>query len=122
MPAVRNIEVTNLGNAYLMPQFSDAEEVLAHLRSDKFKTRCQKKGIDYDDLTITAVTIREPAVDRAIELAKKGVGPDRCPDDGLQPRRSITSPTRAPPCPTTGRSANGPLKNAATPASRCAVR
>ena len=24
----RNIEVTNLGNAYLMPQFSDAEAVL----------------------------------------------------------------------------------------------
>jgi hydroxymethylglutaryl-CoA lyase len=31
-----------------------------------------------DDITITAVTIREPGVDRAIALAKKGVGPDRC--------------------------------------------
>ena len=30
----RNIEVTNLGNPYLMPQFGDAEEVLAYLRSD----------------------------------------------------------------------------------------
>jgi hydroxymethylglutaryl-CoA lyase len=74
----RNIEVTNLGNAYLMPQFSDAEEVLRHLRSDRFKARCEKKGINYDDLTITAVTIREPAVDRAIALAKRGIGPDRC--------------------------------------------
>jgi len=73
----RNIEVTNLGNPYLMPQFSDAEEVLAHLRSDRFKRRCAKQGIDYDDLCITAVTIREGAVDRAIALKHKGIGPDR---------------------------------------------
>jgi hydroxymethylglutaryl-CoA lyase len=74
----RNIEVTNLGNPYLMPQFSDAEQVLAHLRSERFRGRCQKKGINPDDITITAVTIREPGVDRAIALSKKGVGPDRC--------------------------------------------
>jgi len=73
----RNIEVTNLGNAYLMPQFSDAEEILAHLRSDRFKKRCVRKGIDMDDVVITAVTIRERSVDRAIELKKNGVGPDR---------------------------------------------
>ena len=69
----RNIEVTNLGNPYLMPQFSDAEEVLASLHSDRFKSRCAKKGVNYDDLCITAVTIREGAVDRAIELKKKGI-------------------------------------------------
>jgi hydroxymethylglutaryl-CoA lyase len=40
----RNIEVTNLGNPYLMPQFSDAEQVLAHLRSDRFKATLQKAG------------------------------------------------------------------------------
>jgi hydroxymethylglutaryl-CoA lyase len=74
----RNIEVTNLGNPYLMPQFSDAEEVLAALRSDLFKKRCAKRGVNYDDVTITAVTIREPSVDKAIELRKKGIGPDRC--------------------------------------------
>jgi hydroxymethylglutaryl-CoA lyase len=73
----RNIEVTNLGNAYLMPQFRDAEEVLAHLRSDRFKKRCDRKGIPYEDICITAVTIREKAVDRAIELKQKGIGPDR---------------------------------------------
>ncbi len=73
----RNIEVTNLGSAYLMPQFSDAEEVLAHLRSDRFKKRCDRKGITYEDICITAVTIREKAVDRAIELKQKGIGPDR---------------------------------------------
>jgi hydroxymethylglutaryl-CoA lyase len=72
-----NIEVTNLGNPYLMPQFSDAEDVLTHLRSDRFKKRCERKGINYDDICITAVTIREKSVDRAIELKDKGIGPDR---------------------------------------------
>jgi hydroxymethylglutaryl-CoA lyase len=74
----RNIEVTNLGNPYLMPQFSDAEEILAHLRSDRFKKRCDKRGLNYNDICITAVTIREKSVDRAIQLKEKGVGPDRC--------------------------------------------
>jgi hydroxymethylglutaryl-CoA lyase len=73
----RDIEVTNLGNPFLMPQFKDAEELLAHMRSDLFKKRCEKNGVNYDDITFTAITIREAAVDRAIELKKKGIGPDR---------------------------------------------
>ena len=59
----RHIEITNLGNPYGMPQFSDAEEVLTALRSDRFKTRCQRQGIPYDDLCLSAVTIRESGVD-----------------------------------------------------------
>lgn len=73
----RYIEVTNLGSAFLMPQFGDAEELFKHLRSDRFKTRCEKKGVNYDDICLTAITIREKAVDRAIELKEKGIGPDR---------------------------------------------
>ncbi|MCP4107755.1 MAG: pyruvate carboxyltransferase [Desulfobacteraceae bacterium] len=73
----RNIEVTNLGNPYLMPQFGDAEELLTHLRSDRFKKRCEKKGINYDDICLTTITIRESAVDRAIKLRDQGIGPDR---------------------------------------------
>ena len=73
----RYIEVTNLGNPFLMPQFRDAEELLTNLRSDRFKKRCEKKGINYDDIVLTAITIREGSVDRAIELKKKGIGPDR---------------------------------------------
>ena len=73
----RYIEVTNLGNAFLMPQFKDAEELFIHLRSERFKNRCVRKGVNYDDLCLTAITIRESAVDRAIELKKKGIGPDR---------------------------------------------
>ncbi len=73
----RDIEVTNLGNPFLMPQFEDAEELLTHLRSDRFKSRCAKKGVDYDDITLTCITIRESAVDRAIRLKDQGIGPDR---------------------------------------------
>ena len=73
----RDIEVTNLGNPLSMPQFKDAEELLTHLRSDLFKKRCAKRGVNYDDICLTAITIREGAVDRAIELKKKGIGPDR---------------------------------------------
>ncbi len=73
----RNIEVTNLGNPYLMPQFSDAEELLRHLRSQRFKDRCARKGVNYDEVVLTAITIREPAVDRAIRLHEEGIGPDR---------------------------------------------
>ncbi|MFH2091742.1 MAG: pyruvate carboxyltransferase [Pseudomonadota bacterium] len=73
----KNIEVTNLGNPRSMPQFADAEQLLAHLRSDAFVGQAARKGIDMKDVVLTAITIREPAVDRAIELKKRGVGPDR---------------------------------------------
>ncbi len=73
----RNIEVTNLGNPRSMPQFSDAEALLAHLRGDNFVGRAARKGINMEDVVLTAITIREPSVDRAIELKKRGVGPDR---------------------------------------------
>ncbi|MCP3922460.1 MAG: pyruvate carboxyltransferase [Desulfobacterales bacterium] len=73
----RDIEVTNLGNPYLMPQFRDAEDLLRHLRSDRFRKRCDKRGINYDDITLTTITIREASVDRAIRLKDEGIGPDR---------------------------------------------
>ncbi|HJO62566.1 MAG TPA: pyruvate carboxyltransferase, partial [Desulfobacterales bacterium] len=73
----RDIEVTNLGNPYIMPQFRDAEGVLSHLRSDRFKNRCERRKINYADICFTAVTIREPAVDQAIRLKEKDIGPDR---------------------------------------------
>ncbi len=73
----RNIEVTNLGNPRNMPQFSDAEDLLTHLRSANFISRAAKKGVNMDDVVLTAITIREPSVDRAIALKQKGIGPDR---------------------------------------------
>lgn len=77
MAGCKEIEVTNLGSPLTTPQFRDADEVLTHFRSDPFKKRCAQRKIDYDDLVFSAVTIREGAVDRAIELKKKGIGPDR---------------------------------------------
>jgi len=77
LAGAKEIEVTNLGNPEGIPQFRDAEQVLTALRSDAFKNRCQRKGINYDEVVMTAVTIREPAVDRAIEFKKRGIGPDR---------------------------------------------
>jgi len=74
---VRDVEVTNLGNPIGMPQFADAEDLLTYFRGDLFKKRAARRGINYDDLCFTAITIREPAVDRAIELKERGIGPDR---------------------------------------------
>jgi hydroxymethylglutaryl-CoA lyase len=73
----KEIEITNLGSPTTTPQFADAEQVLTAMRSDAFKKRVAKAGINYDEIVMTAVTIRETAVDRAIELKKKGIGPDR---------------------------------------------
>jgi hydroxymethylglutaryl-CoA lyase len=74
---VRRMEVTNLGNARIMPQFKDAEMVLKGVRSDIFNNRLAKRNIDPSEIEWTAVTIREAAVDRAISLKEQGRGPDR---------------------------------------------
>jgi len=74
----KEIELTNLGNPAGMPQFKDCDTVLKYFKQgDRFKRRCERKGINPDDITFTAVTIREPAVDKAIEMRKEGYGPDR---------------------------------------------
>ena len=74
---VKRLEVTNLGNPRGMPQFKDAEEVLKGIRSEIFETRLKKRNINKDTIEWTAITIREPSVDRAIALKEKGYGPDR---------------------------------------------
>ena len=74
---VKRLEVTNLGNPRIMPQFKDAEAVLKGIRDDIFEKRLSKRNINKDDIEWTAVTIRESAVDQAIELKEKGYGPDR---------------------------------------------
>ncbi len=70
----KRLELTNLGNPRNLPQFKDAEELLKRLRTSHL---LEKKGIDWSEIELTAVTIRESAVDRAIELKKQGIGPDR---------------------------------------------
>lgn len=74
----RELEVTNLGSPEGIPQFRDAEQVMTAMKSEQFKKRCARAKIDLDkDVMLTNVSIREPAVDRAIEMKKKGIGPDR---------------------------------------------
>ena len=64
----RRLEVTNLGNPKGMPQFRDSDELLKGIRSSK---RVEKQIADVE---LTAVTIREKAVDRAIEAKAEGWG------------------------------------------------
>jgi hydroxymethylglutaryl-CoA lyase len=67
----RHIEVSNFGNPKGMPQFADADELFKKLRSSK------RIGHLLDEVMLTAITIRERAVQRAIEARKEGWGPDR---------------------------------------------
>jgi len=67
----KHIEVTNLGNPQGMPQFRDADEVLKRIRSSKLI------GNLTGSVSITAITIREKAIERAIQARKHGHGPDR---------------------------------------------
>ncbi len=71
---IRHVEVTNFGNPAAMPQFKDADELLRKLRDSK---RVSRAGINWSDVSLTAITIREKAVDRAIQAKKDGYGPDR---------------------------------------------
>jgi hydroxymethylglutaryl-CoA lyase len=74
---VKRLEATNLGNPRVMPQFKDAEEVLQAIRSENFCKKLNGKGIDPRSVEWTAITIRESAVDRALSLKERGIGPDR---------------------------------------------
>ncbi|MCX6235350.1 MAG: pyruvate carboxyltransferase [Bacteroidetes bacterium] len=65
------IEVTNLGNPKGMPQFRDADTLLKGIRTNK-KVQDKLPGV-----VLTAITIREKAIERAIQLKQEGIGPDR---------------------------------------------
>ncbi len=67
----KRLEVTNFGSPKGMPQFKDADELLKRLRSSK------KVGALLKDVELTAITIRERAVERAIQARREGYGPDR---------------------------------------------
>ncbi|MCF6183216.1 MAG: hypothetical protein L3J56_01080 [Bacteroidales bacterium] len=67
----KKIEVTNFGNPKGMPQFKDADILMKSIRNSK------KLKDKLNDVEITCVTIRERAIERAIEAKKEGWGPDR---------------------------------------------
>ncbi|MFA5012751.1 MAG: pyruvate carboxyltransferase [Ignavibacteria bacterium] len=67
----KNVEITNLGNPRAMPQFKDGYELIKRIKTSKKTVHL------IDSVTLTAVTIREKAIIRAIEDKKNGFGPDR---------------------------------------------
>jgi len=67
----RHIELTNLGNPQGMPQFRDADVLLKSIRGSK------KVAHIIDTVSVTAITIREKAIERAIQARKEGWGPNR---------------------------------------------
>lgn len=67
----KKIEITNFGNPIGMPQFKDADEIFQRIFTSK-----KIKDI-VDDVELTAVTIRERAIERAIQAKKDGYGPSR---------------------------------------------
>ncbi len=67
----KHIEVTNFGNPRGMPQFSDSDDLMKAIHKSK-----KLKGM-LDDVSLTCVTIRERAIERAIQAKKEGWGPDR---------------------------------------------
>ena len=71
LAGVKRIEVTNFGNPKGMPQFQDADDVMRGIRNSK------KIQHLLPETEITAVTIRERAVERAVKAYKEGYGPDR---------------------------------------------
>lgn len=70
----KRLEITNFGNPRIMPQFKDASELLKRVRDSK---RLSRAGVNFDDIEITAVCIRERSVDMAVAGRKEGWGPDR---------------------------------------------
>ena len=67
----KHIEVTNFGNPKGMPQFRDADELMKKLRESKKVKELMPQ------VQLTAITIRERAIERAIQARKEGWGPDR---------------------------------------------
>ncbi len=67
----KHIELTNMGNPVGMPQFKDADLLLKQLRKSK------RIADLLPSVSLTAVTIREKAIERAIQAKKEGWGPDR---------------------------------------------
>ncbi len=71
LAGVKHLEVTNFGNPKGMPQFKDADKLFKGIRNSKRVSHL------LPNVSLTAVTIRERAIERAIEAKKEGYGPDR---------------------------------------------
>ena len=70
----KRLEISNFANAAFLPQFRDVEELFRRVRDSR---RLSRAGVNFDDIELTAVAIRESGVDRAVAGRKEGWGPDR---------------------------------------------
>ena len=70
----KRLEITNFGNPFILPQFKDAEELLKRVRDSK---RLSRRGVNFDDIELTVICIRENATDKVVAAKKEGWGPDR---------------------------------------------
>jgi len=71
LAGIKHLEITNFGNPKGMPQFKDADVLMQGIRNSKTIKHL------LPDVKLTTVTIREKAIERAIEARKEGYGPDR---------------------------------------------
>lgn len=74
LAGVKRLELTNFGNPHNMPQFKDGHELLKRVRSSK---TLKNAGVNFEEIELTVVTIRERAVDAAVKAKEEGYGPDR---------------------------------------------
>ena len=70
----KRLEISNFANPAFLPQFRDVEELFKRVRNSR---RLSRAGVNFDDIELTAVAIRETGVDRAVAGRKEGWGPDR---------------------------------------------
>lgn len=70
----KQLEISNFGNPFFVPQFKDCEELFKRVRDSR---RLSRAGINFNEIELTGVTIRETAIDKAIAAKKEGWGPDR---------------------------------------------
>ncbi len=70
----KRLEISNFANPVFLPQFRDVEELFKRVRDSR---RLSRAGVNFDDIELTAVAIRETGVDRAVTGRKEGWGPDR---------------------------------------------
>ncbi len=73
LAGVKHMELTNFGNPTGLPQFKDGHELMKRVRGSKI---LQKAGVNWKEIEITGVTIRERAVDTALKAVEEGYGPD----------------------------------------------
>ena len=70
----KRLEISNFANPAFLPQFRDVEELFKRVRDSR---RLSRAGVNFDDIELTGVAIRETGVDRAVAGRKEGWGPDR---------------------------------------------